>query len=488
MEGAELEVLEALQPAASFNHTSYRVAIMVPCHVRTANLTQKWLRLSSSANPNLAEVHALILRPLMISAVRRSRGEHASALGEPNDLSISVDRPWDLSVLAAAHGADLVCSFHDILLATQTLASFDDGPFSCQTPVGVSDLQLHLALKSAQGTNRLTTSPILIIRSDIDVPIAATSSSSASTTNTWHVTLSSSRELVYGQQARFEVILDLHTEVSGELSGIRCLLRAQGLPIVVFDAKLIESGAAQAGSEGAQASCAPAPQLQSRLETAKVRSIELALAGQGPGPSTAGLQWISITIRARVIIKHGFPVDLTLIPGQRHKVTLWGEFQTLVISSTELNKDVTLWVRLKYGGASDLFKVRDVREDSLSFEIPGEMVAAGAEHHLELGYTPSIEEGPRVLALSPFKITLSAHLPIVDFQPRVALTSSLRETPVTLEVLQPPAQGRSLACAQRRSSSNLPFIWSPAVSIAPQRYKCLLEDGRAGAHELGLGY
>ena len=229
-------------------------------------------------------------------------------------------------------------------------------------------------------------------------------------------------------------------------------------------------------------------QLQSRLETAEVRSIELALAGQGPGLSASGLHWVVITIRARVRIMHGYPADLTLVPGQRHKVTLLGEFQTLIISSTENGKDAVLWVRFKDGGPTDLFQVKDLRKDSLSFEIPGEAVAAGAEHYLEVGGTPSVEAGPQVLALSPFKITLSAHLPIVDFQPRVALTSSLRGTSVTLEVLLPPAQGRSLACAQRRPSSSLSFTWSPAISIAPRRFECLLEDGRAGAHELGLGY
>lgn len=39
MEGAELEVLEALQPEASHNRTSYRVAIEAACHNRIANLT-----------------------------------------------------------------------------------------------------------------------------------------------------------------------------------------------------------------------------------------------------------------------------------------------------------------------------------------------------------------------------------------------------------------------------------------------------------------
>ena len=186
-------------------------------------------------------MHALIIRPLVISAVRRQGGERALAFGEAGLLLISVDRPWDLSILAAAHGTDLVCSFHDALSATQTLASFDGGPFSCLLPAGVSELQLSLALKSTQGTNKLTPSPILIVRSNMSALTTATSSSSDVATETWNYTLSSSRELVFGQLAPFEVILDLHTAPSRESSGARCLLRAQGLPIMVFDADLVES-------------------------------------------------------------------------------------------------------------------------------------------------------------------------------------------------------------------------------------------------------
>jgi hypothetical protein len=183
-----------------------------------------------------------------------------------------------------------------------------------------------------------------------------------------------------------------------------------------------------------------------------------------------------IALQARVRIVQASPSELILRPGSSHTVTLYGEFQTLASIGMQREGSLPIWVRLKSSSATKVFKVEELRPDRVRFKIPGAALAAGIETSLEIGDTPGPVVGLRTLAVSSFNLTTKAYLPIIDSQPKVALSQYVTAAPtmtnVSLLLLHPPESGRSLACAERRLASAETFIWSTARALSAGRYEC----------------
>ena len=296
-------------------------------------------------------------------------------------------------------------------------------------------------------------------------------------------------ELVYGSEPA--PVITLEVESMGGAGGARCLVRAPGLPVIVLPADH-EATSLSNGNVGHTVRCPLDDRLLARLEGAGASNLEVALAGRGLQALSPGVVWVALPIRERVTVASVYPTSLILIPGHKSRVYMAGSFQTLLRGMGQSVGEAKRWtvVARDASGASigKPLTLEEVRHDRLVVSVAGADIAAGVSCFLEISLAGAPGLTSRTLARSLVLIELHAHRPVVDFWPRIALASDPVELQVTLELAHPPAEGKVLACAQRRPASTGTLSWTPASALGPSSFRCLLERGGPGAREVGLGY
>jgi len=209
--------LRSPSPGSLASTVTYEVPLELPCRERAVNLTTRWLTLRADQGTSLVRVPVLLVRHLTILAVTRSTGW----AGAGSRLSLAVDRPLDLAILAEAVGKDLLCVFGETALLP---AGWEGDRLSCPVPEWPKSEGLELGLRGPGGSMVLLTHSTFPLDLEAIFPASSVEAGNEVDDPVLKTSLAPLSALFFGTEPTQAIALDVFGAKS--VAGLQCIVRA----------------------------------------------------------------------------------------------------------------------------------------------------------------------------------------------------------------------------------------------------------------------